>query len=114
MPPWFAGAMKAVKVATAVAAAAGLVMFDAPTAKAYQLCESDTPGWTACIETHPDGLWHARGWGPSAAYESLWKGSPLQQWGWVPAGGGNITTAGAGGATQACIGSGARGPFYSC
>jgi hypothetical protein len=108
--------MKVARVVTAVAAAAGLAVVAAPTANAYQLCESDTPGWTACIETQADGLWHARGWGNIAAWVSLWKGSTLQQTVYVPPGGGGLTTAGASGSTQACVGPNASpsGPFFSC
>jgi hypothetical protein len=48
--------MKGLKLAATVTASLALITVTAAAANARQLCESDTPGWTACIETQPDGL----------------------------------------------------------
>ncbi len=101
------------KLATAVAAAAAVSTMAAPAASAGQLCET-SGAWHVCMETHADGLWHARGWGPSAAITSLWKNTTLQQWVWTPLGGGNVTTAGASGSTAACVGASATSGYYVC
>jgi hypothetical protein len=107
--------MKAKRLAAALGVAVTVSVAVAAPASAAQYCTAKN-GWHVCIETQSDGLWHARGWGPSTAWVSLWTVESKElAFVLVPPGGGNITTAGNVRGEGACIGGSPGGPeFYAC
>src|SRR5690349_10929447 len=105
--------MKTVKLAAALGAAATFAVVMAAPANATQYCASKGP-WNVCLETHSDGLWHARGWGPTEAWELLLDRGTLLAYARIPPGGGNITTGGSARGTTACVAESLNGPYYQC